>query len=126
MSVTLWRWGALTGLLGLFLLLALRTAWLAPPLYWPRPLVLILLVGPLLLPMRGVVHGRASAHLWAAILAMFYFVVGIYHFAGAEPGGEPYHLAVLEILLSLLLFISANLYVRAQPRGAGSARYRVQ
>lgn len=116
MAPTIWRWGALSGFLGLLLLLTLRTVWLSPPDYWPRSLVLVLLVGPLLFPLRGMIHGRVGTHLWGAILAMAYFVVGIYHFAGALAGVEPRWIATLEILFSLLLFVCANLFVRAQPR----------
>ncbi len=120
MNRSIWRWCALVSFAGLFVLLSLRIAWLAPPHYWPRSLVLLLLVGPLLLPLSGVIYGRLRAHLWAAILAMFYFVVGSYHFADALTNDHAYGLASLEILLSIMLFISANLYVRSYPRGAGN------
>lgn len=108
--------------MGLLVLLSLRIVWLAPPQYWPRSLVLLCLVGPLLLPLRGVVHGHLRAHLWAAILAMFYFVVGSYHFANALAYDHAYGVAITEILLSIILFISANLYVRSYPRGTGNHR----
>ena len=53
-------WGgvALTGYFGLFGVLLLWYAWLEPSSRLPTALVLILLVGPLLMPLRGLLHGR--------------------------------------------------------------------
>ncbi len=124
MRRSVWRYMALSSFLAVLILLSLRIVWLAPPDYWPRSLVLLCLVGPLLLPLRGVIYGRPRAHLWAAILAMFYFVVGSYHGADALTHGHTDRLvlAILDILMSITLFISANLYVRSYPRGSGSHR----
>lgn len=101
---------AFGGYLGLLILLVVGTVWLAPPQALPRSLVLIVLVGPLLIPLRGILHGRTRAYLWAALLSLFYFVVGIFNIAG---GIEPNWLAWLEMLLSLLLFFSALGFVRS-------------
>lgn len=106
----LWRIVALGSYFGLLTLLVAWTVWLAPPLVLPRSLVLIVLVGPLLLPLRGILHGRTKAHFGVGLLAIFYFVVGIFNIAG---GIVPSGLAWLEMGLSVLLFSSALGYVRA-------------
>ncbi|MBL8247941.1 MAG: DUF2069 domain-containing protein, partial [Candidatus Competibacter sp.] len=54
---SIWRKVALTGYFGLFWLLLFWFAWLEPPDRAPVALVLILLVGPLLFPLRGLLHG---------------------------------------------------------------------
>jgi uncharacterized membrane protein len=106
-----WRWGALAGYFGLFGLLLLWFAWLEPPGRLPVALVLLILVGPLLWPLRGLLHGRPYTHAWAAFLALFYFTVGVFYAAG--PMVRPW-LAWLAIGFSLLWFAGAILYVRTR------------
>ncbi|HRX71454.1 MAG: DUF2069 domain-containing protein [Gammaproteobacteria bacterium] len=108
-----WRWVALTGYFGLFGWLLLWFAWLEPPGHLPVALVLLALVGPLLWPLRGLLHGRPYTHAWAGFLALFYFTVGVFHAAG--PMARPW-LAWLEIGFSVLWFVGAILYVRAHSR----------
>ncbi len=104
-----WRIIALGGYFGLLSLLVAWTVWLAPPRGLPIALVLIILVGPLLFPLRGILHGYARAHFWASLLAIFYFVAGVFHIAG---GIEQSWLAWWEIWLSIVLFAGALGYVR--------------
>ncbi len=72
-----WHAVALTGYFGLFGLLLLWFSWLEPPRQLPVALGLILLVGPLLPPLRGLLHGRAYTHAWASFLALFYFISSV-------------------------------------------------
>ena len=108
-------WGgvALTGYFGLFGVLLLWYAWLEPSSRLPTALVLILLVGPLLMPLRGLLHGRPYTHAWTSFLALFYFTVGVFNVAG--PMVHPW-MAWLEIGFSVLLFLGAVLYVRSRSR----------
>ncbi len=108
-----WRGAALTGYLGLFGVLLLWFSWLEPPTRMPVSLILILLVGPLLLPLRGLLHGRLYTHAWASFLALFYFSAGV--FSAAGPMARPW-LAWLEIGFSVLWFTGAILFVRSQTR----------
>lgn len=108
-----WHGIALVGHFGLFGLLLLWLAWLEPPRQIPISLALILLVGPLLISMRGLLHGRPYTHAWTSFLALFYFLVGV--FAAAGPMAWPW-LAWLTIGFSLLLFLGTLLYVRAWAR----------
>ncbi|MCC8999161.1 MAG: DUF2069 domain-containing protein [Candidatus Contendobacter sp.] len=111
----IWRKVALISYFGLFWLLFFWFAWLEPPIRIPVALVLILLVGPLLFPLRGLLYGRPYTHAWTSFLALFYFAVGIFHAAG--PMARPW-LAWLDIGFSGLLFLGAVLYVRT-----GAQRY---
>ncbi|MBE2293723.1 MAG: DUF2069 domain-containing protein [Phycisphaerales bacterium] len=108
-----WSGITLVGYFGLFGVLLLWYVWLEPPSRVPTALVLILLLGPLLLPLRGLLHGRPYTHAWSSFLALFYFVVGIFNAAGIM--ARPW-LAWLEIGLSLLWFLGAILFVRACAR----------
>ncbi|MFO1372521.1 MAG: DUF2069 domain-containing protein [Candidatus Competibacteraceae bacterium] len=113
-----WRVIALTGYFGLFGLLLLWLAWLEPPRHWPVALALIVLVGPLLFPLRGLLYGRPYTHAWSSFLALFYFTVGVFNAAGSM--AQPW-LAWLEIGFSVLLFLGAIFYVhtRAQEQRTG-------
>lgn len=104
-----WRVITLIGYFGLFFLLIAWTTWLSPPPRLPVALVLLMLVGPLLFPLRGILHGRAYTHAWTSFLALFYFTAGVFNAAG---GIHKPWLAWLEILFSSLLFIGTVFYAR--------------
>ena len=103
------HWLALGGHLGLLILTLAWHAWLAPSPYFPVSLVILVLVAPLLVPLRGLLSGRPRSHLWAAFLSLLYFIHGVGE-AVANPAQRG--LALAEIGLSLTLFFSATLYAR--------------
>lgn len=117
-----WHALALVGYFGLFGLLVLRFAWLEPLGRLPVSLVLIVLVGPLLFPLRGLLHGRGYTCAWTSFLALFYFADGV--FSAAGPMRRPW-LAWLEIACSILLFVGAIFYVRTRSREWASPRPEV-
>ena len=100
---------ALTGYFGLLTLLMLWNTVLAPSSHFPVAMMLIILVMPLMLPLRGLLHGRPGACTWAAYLSLFYFVHGVVE---AAAGPQERLLASLEIATSLLLFFGAVFSVR--------------
>jgi uncharacterized membrane protein len=85
------------------------TVWLSPPQHFPIAVVLITLVGPLLLSLRGILYGRPYAYIGTSFLALFYFTAGVFTAAGEM--NKPW-LAWLEILCSILLFLSTLAYVQ--------------
>ena len=100
---------ALTGYFGLLTLLMLWNTVLAPSSRFPVAMILIISVIPLMIPLRGLLHGRPAACTWAAYLSLFYFVHGIVEVAA---GPQERLLAGIEIAASLLLFFGAVFYVR--------------
>jgi uncharacterized membrane protein len=66
-------------------------------------------VVPLLLPMRGFFHRCRKSCVWAAYLSLFYFIHGCVE---AYANGQDRSYALIEIMLSLLLFLGAAGYVR--------------
>ena len=104
------RLATLTGYFSLLALMVVWHAWLYPPRHFPTALALTTL--PLLLPLRGLLHGRPRAHLWASFLMMLYFMHGVVEAMTNPPLRM---LAIAEILLSLTVFIAAALYTRWAP-----------
>ncbi|PIE83489.1 MAG: hypothetical protein CSA09_01080 [Candidatus Contendobacter odensis] len=108
-----WYVVALISYLGLFSTLMLWFSWLEPAAQWPVSLVLIVLVGPLLTPLRGLLHGRTYTFAWASFLALFYFLVGAFNASG--PMVHTW-LAWSVIACSILLFLGTIMYVREYGR----------
>lgn len=108
--IRFWRILALSGYFGLIALLLAWKAWLAPSPYFPVALMLIVLVVPLLFPLRGLLHGRTYTHAWSCFLVLFYFTHGVVEAVSNPPERT---LAIAEIILSLMMFFGAVFYVRA-------------
>ena len=115
----LWYTLALGAYFGLLGVLTLWFAWLEPAARIPVALVLLVLVAPLLAPLRGLLHGRPYTFAWTSFLALFYFTVGVFYAAG--PMARSW-LAWLEIGFSILLFLGAILYVRVRAREQRAVR----
>ncbi len=103
----------------LFVLLVTWITWLAPSAYFPVALVLLAMVSPLLLALRGLLHGRPYTHMWASLLALVYFTHGLME-AYVNPAERFY--AVTEALLAVGLFSAAVLYARWRSREIKGSR----
>ncbi|MGZ8165716.1 MAG: DUF2069 domain-containing protein [Methylobacter sp.] len=99
---------ALAGFFGLFALLMLWNTLLTPFSKFPVALILLITVTPLLLPMRGLLNCKPKSCAWAAYISLIYFLHGSVE-AYANPSERLY--ALLEIMLSLMLFLGSTLYV---------------
>lgn len=100
---------ALAAYMGLIALLLAWVVWLDPP---PTALispVLLILIGPLLIPLRGLLHARRYTLAWSTLLILAYFIHGILYAAG---NGLSVWLGSAEIALSLAYFGAANGYMR--------------
>jgi uncharacterized membrane protein len=104
---------SLGGYFGLLLLLILWAVWLQPPTRLPVAFVLAFGIGPLLLPLRGILHGRAYTHAWASMLLLVYFTHGVVE-AYSDP--QLRALALVEVALSAVTFFAAALYARYKAR----------
>jgi len=103
------RWLTLVGYFGLLILLTLWTVWLAPPRESSISLVLIILITPLLFPLRGLLHARPYTHAWTSFLALFYFILGV---VVAYANEDERLLGILEIVFSIMLYTGAILFAR--------------
>lgn len=99
------------GLAGFFCLFLLLMAWhtvLLPSPRWPTALLLIVGVGPLLLPFKGFLDRNLKSCTWMSYLSLPYFAHGVIE-AYVDQDARPY--ALLEVLFSLLLCFGAGFYV---------------
>ena len=105
--------------ISLLALIVLCLAWelLLAPLR-PGGSWMALKVVPLLLPLRGILHGRRYTYQWASMLILGYFTEGVTRALG--DGGMSAALAAAEVLLTIVFFASAVFYARltreSQPR----------
>lgn len=93
----------------LLVLLFVWTIWLSPSPSFPKSLVLLVMVLPWMLPMRGILQGKPYTFAWAAFLALIYFTLGVGNLVVSD---HPKYLSILEIALSLIFFFSAAFYAR--------------
>jgi len=103
------RIATLSAYLGLFALTLLWVTVLAPSSRMPISLAIISFTGPLLLPLRGILHGKVYTHAWTAFLVLLYFIHGVVE-GWASPSER--WLALTEILLSVILFTACIFYIR--------------
>jgi len=103
----------LTGYLGTFALLVAWYAWLAPSTHFPVALVLLLLVTPLLFPLRGILHARRYTIAWSCFIALLYFTHGVIEAWHSE---ITRHLGLLEVLLTTLWFVGGIGYIKTGKR----------
>lgn len=75
---------ALAGYFGLFATILVWNLGFRTDPVLPLPLVLGMLLIPLALPAVGLIRGRPYTHAWSTFLAIFFFVVGVWHSASME------------------------------------------
>ena len=73
-------------------------------------MTLLIQVGPLMFPLRGLLHGKVYTHAWSMYLALFYFVCGIWYAGDVSTRGFGTGFS----LLSVLFFLGTMLYTRFQ------------
>lgn len=86
------------------------------------PVAAVILIAPLLLPLPGLLRGRAYTHAWATMLLTFY--VGGYLAAGYFDPAHKWRCFGVA-LLAALDFVALNLYVKFLSRerlGSGDLR----
>lgn len=99
----------LTSLTGYFILFFTLLASIAVmPEEAPRLFFLLVLVGPLLFPLRGLLHGKPYTHAWSGFMALFYLVIAI----GVAAGKENFLVGSLEAFAAMLWFFGSLFYVR--------------
>ncbi len=100
---------ALTGYFSLFLVLMLNILWLIPSVLFPTALVLLVIVSPLLFPMRGLLNHKTYTYQWASFLSLAYFAHGISEIS-AHP--DIWYAGLLETLAAVIMYLGCVLYAR--------------
>ncbi len=106
---TLLRRLTLGGYFSLFVLLALRYGWLAPPRQVAPWLPLVATLAPLFVPLRGMLSGRRYTYKWAGFIALGYVAYAIDSLFIA---GWSQLLGTLELIAASLWFVAGMFYVR--------------
>jgi len=106
-------------LLALIVLCVAWEAFLAP--IYPGGSWLILKALPLALPLRNISKGNVYTYQWASMLVLLYFAEGVMR-AWSDLDPMSAALAGGEIVLSVLFFVTAVLYVRPAKQAARRAR----
>jgi uncharacterized membrane protein len=104
--------GALFSLLAL-IVLCVAWEWRLAPLR-PGGSTLVLKALPLLAPLFGILQGRRYTHQWTSLLSLAYAMEGIVR-ATTEIGMRR-GLAIAELLLAMVLFVTTALYARVTAR----------
>jgi len=105
-------WVGVASLILLTLLCVCWEAFLAP--LRPGGSALMLKALPLLAPLFGLLYERIRAFQWTSLLVLGYFCEGVVR--AWSDSGRAQQLAVIEIVLSVILFASCLAYVRARRR----------
>lgn len=105
-KITLYRWVSLVGYFGLLLLILNWFTWIAPPEKFPRSIVLILLAVPLVIPLRGILHGKRRTHQWVIFLSLAYFMGGVDVWFNQV--GLRSYLGAAMTLFSIVLFVGCS------------------
>lgn len=109
-SNTVFRILSLFGYLGLIILIFCWHLWINPLPPEFISITLLIQLGPLMFPLKGILNGKAYTHAWASYLALLYFVAGVWY-AAAE---DSRLFGILICLFSLMFFIGAIFYARYQ------------
>jgi uncharacterized membrane protein len=110
------RWIAVASLAGLIVLGLAWELWLAP--LRPGGSWIALKVLPLCLAFPGLLRRRMYTYRWTSLLVWLYFTEGVVRATSERGPAVP--LAVLEVVLSLILFVACALHVRMRLRNAKS------
>lgn len=114
-----YRYGAIASLVGLIVLCLVWELGLAP--LRPGGSLLVLKVLPLLLPLRGVLKGSVYTLQWASMLILLYFMEGVVR-AYSDPSPLSAMLGGVEVVLSLVFYLCAILYVMPAKKAAKAAK----
>ena len=107
-KIKLFRWLTLLCYFGLTFFLYIWLVWLQPPESQFVALSLLFFIGPLMLPLKGLLQGRAYTHAWASYVSMLYFVIGIWYAGTADTRTA----GIVIALLSVGFFIGTIFYAR--------------
>ena len=73
------HWITLLGYFGLIIGIYAWHMWINKTPDHAISIMLIVQLGPLMFPLRGLLAGRVYTHAWSMYLAIFYFIVGVWY-----------------------------------------------
>lgn len=106
--IKLGRWLTLLGYFSLMSGLYAWHLWLNPAEKHLISVIIFFQLGPLILPIFGLLNGKLYTHAWSMYLAIFYFIVGVWY-AGSD---KDLMIGLYVIFTSLVFFLGTVLYTR--------------
>lgn len=110
--VMIFRWLTLSGYFGLMALIFSWHLFIKPLPPEFVSITLLIQLGPLMFPLRGLLHGKTYTHAWASYMALFYFVIGVWYASGTDT----LLFGIFICLFSLDFFTGAVFYARFAAR----------
>ena len=107
--LALWRNLTLVGLLGLMGLIVVWNLWLASVQHVPLWLEIGVLLLPLALLVRGIIAGVAQTHVYAVLVSLLYFMLGIWVVLDPQERVYGYALLVFSTCLYAGAFMTAKI-----------------
>ncbi len=108
----------LTGYFGLLILLSSWIIYFNPPQNSAISMTLLFTLTPLLIALRGLLHGKRYTFAWSSMLILLYFSHGVVE-GWANENEKIQILAIIEIIFSVIFFIGAIMYVKYKSRELG-------
>lgn len=106
--IALGRWLTLVGYFSLMAGFYLWHLWITPLETHLISIIFLLQLGPLMLPLFGLLKGKLYTHAWAMYVAIYYFVVGVWY-AGDD---AEFYFGLYVIFTSLVFFTGTAVYTR--------------
>jgi len=116
-KIKLARLSTLIGYFGLLIFIPLWHLFVVPLKPEYMSVTLLIQLGPLMFPLKGILHGKVYTHAWAMYLALYYFILGIWY-AGDE---STRNFGVIFSLLSIFFFMGTMLFTRFQAMADNAA-----
>ena len=107
----------LLGYFGTMLIILAWYGWLAPPTRLSPAIAITLLVLPMFMVLRGLLHARRRTFAWSLFLSFIYFTHGVVE-AWGSANARPW--ALFEIVFSLCWLIGGIFFIRVNRQRNGN------
>lgn len=108
--------------MGFFGLMLSLLCWITLPersAIFPTATLLAIALLPLLLPLRGLLHGKPYTHAWNSFLMLFYFTFAVGELYSAEHFD---FYPALVVLFSMVCFSASILFIRFNAKMANTSQ----
>jgi len=110
------RSSAITGLLGLIILICVWNGWLTPIQQVPLWLELLIFVSPLAPLVKGILSGNAATHVHATLISLLYLIFAVWYIL--TPQEEVY--GYLMLLFGIMLYVGGFFGAKQLGKTTGS------
>ncbi len=100
---------ALIGYFSLLIILMANIIWIIPSRHFPTALVILIIAGPLMFPLKGLLNSDLYTYQWSSFLSLPYFAHGISEMS-AYP--EIWIAGLVEALASVVMYLGCVMYAQ--------------